>query len=191
MDDYLGISTISTSMLTLLQNGLVPEIVSEREQIQFVSPTERGDALITLYLYDISEDIQVEPASAPVVEERRIYPSLYLRLSYLVTVFSQAAPKYRMAEEMKILSAIAAIFHDHTMLTDEDYQFVQERERASMRLEMARLDGEAKIRIQNGLDIPFKPCLFYTIGPVEIHSKLWKPAPPTKEFTRKYHYEEA
>ncbi|MDR0949544.1 MAG: DUF4255 domain-containing protein [Lachnospiraceae bacterium] len=188
MNDYLGISTISTSMISLLQSELVPELVSDRESIQLVHPAERGDARITVYLYDVSEDTKTAAGTAPVIGERRRNPSLYLRLSYLVAVFSEAAAKYRLVEEMKILSAIATVFHDHTMLSEETYQFVQEQDQASMRLEMARLEGDGKMRVQSGLEIPMKPCLFYTIGPVEIHSKRWKPAPPTKEFKRVYRY---
>lgn len=168
MGSYAVIEEIGNEIVTLLRQNLVPEFVGHQENIDLCSPDEKGDITVGIYLYDIQESegmIGIEPKNRGVVSQ--CYPSLFLELYYMITVYSNSDVKFRARQEQKLLGRILQIFHENKRLPEND---TSRNPDYPTKIEMERLKLEDKLKIYNAPGKAYKSSLFYRVYPVELES---------------------
>lgn len=56
MGTYNAVVETGEGIVNLLREKLVPEYVNHQEEIELYSPIEKGDAVVSICLYDISQN---------------------------------------------------------------------------------------------------------------------------------------
>jgi len=86
MADYTALVEAGESLAELLRRELTPEPINDRELISLSSPFEAENNQLTLYLYQIDEDLQggISGYVQETVSMQRMAPASFV-LSYLIT----------------------------------------------------------------------------------------------------------
>ena len=167
----MGIMEVDNAVLNLLRRNLVPDVIQNPDAIGLCSPDEKGDMLLGLHLYDIreSEEIRINEMQN-IDSSRQRYPSAYLTLYYMITAFSNADIKFRAGEDHKVLNRVVQVFNDYAVLDAVSLEPAQRATDMHLRIQIASLSLEEKLRVWNYPNHPYRSSLFYRISPVEIES---------------------
>ena len=171
MGKYMSIAEVGMAIVRLLRKELVPDTLQNPDAIGLCSPTDRGDYMVGIHLYDIreSEELRVNTMIARGAQEL-LYPPSYVNLYYMITVTSTGDIKYRSEEEHKILGRIVQVLADYPCLDRETLEPVTSRKQLDVELSMQNLTLEDKMRIYSVPNAGYKLSLFYRAAPVEIES---------------------
>ena len=166
-----SIADVGMSIVKLLRRELVPDTLQNPDAVGLCSPTDRGDYMVEIHLYDIreSEELRVNTMIARGTEELQ-YPPSYVNLYYMITVTSTGDIKFRSGEEHKILGRIIQILADHPCLDRETLEPKTVRKQLDVEISMQNLTLEDKMRIYSVPNAGYKLSLFYRAAPVEIES---------------------
>ena len=158
-------------MVQLLRKELVPDIISNSAGIGLASPADRGDMILCVHLYDVSES-ETYRVSGMISDgaDRQKFPPVYLTLSYMITAFSASDVKYRCEEEQRILGRVAQVLRDYSTLDPETMEFGKGSEGDRIRIEMIKPDNEEKSKVWSFPNLAPKLSLFYRMGPVALES---------------------
>ena len=172
MASYNIISDIGEALVKMLRSGMVPDIISNAEQIGVCHPSDRGDVSLGICLYDVRRNIDIDATdSVPVGDNKLRAPSVYLDLYYMITAYSSSDIKFRALEEAKILGKAMQLIEGNPVMKPEIYGKVFSDMVYRPRIEMIELETEEKHRIWNIPDQPYKLSLFYKVYPIEIESE--------------------
>lgn len=171
MADYTKIADVGNGLLDLLREALVPELLSSPDQIGLCAPEEHGDFAVGVWLYDVKEDQGIQMHDmVNVGQKSQRYPSVYLTLYYMITLYLQSDLKYRAVQEHQIMGKIIQMFRDQAVLDRDTLASVEEASGLDIRIRMQDLPIEEKLRIWTAPNMAYKASLFYTAGPIEIRS---------------------
>lgn len=173
MGSYTVIAEAGDALVRLLRKELAPDILPNADAIGLATPADRGDLVVCIHLYDVSEseDFRMSGMVSDGVKRQK-FPPVYLSLSYLITVFSASDVKFRAGEEHRILGKIIQVLRDYPILNPETMEFGTGRE--GVRIEMRKLETEEKLKIWNFPNLAARASLFYKIGPVPLESAKTK-----------------
>lgn len=179
MGSYNMIAEVGNSIVRLLREKLVPEVITNPDAIGLCEPQDRGDYIVGIYLYDIRECEDVRATGMVTTGiTRQKYPPMYVTLSYMITAFSNGDVKYRSGEEQKILGRVMQVLYDHSILDGATLEPVMKEDHSSpdmnVRIQLQNLSYEDKQKIWNIPSKAYKLSLFYKVAPVEIESTKLK-----------------
>lgn len=187
MADYTRIADTGNGILTLLRDSLIPDLLNSPDQIGFCSPEDHGDFAVGLWLYDIKEDTSIQAHEMTNVgRNTQRYPSVYLTLSYMITLYLQSDLKYRAVQEHQILGKIIQTFRDHASMDPDMFTFVEGQNQTGIRIQMQDLKIEEKMRMWTVPNTAYRTSLFYTAGPVEIQSTRKKSVKRVQEIDYRF-----
>ena len=171
MGSYTVIAETGKAIVQLLQRELVPDIIQNADAIGLASPADKGDLVLGIHLYDISEseDIRVSGMISDGVDRQR-FPPGYLTLSYLITAFSISDVKFRSEEEQRILGKVYQVLRDYPVLNPNTMEFVSGSSRDGIRVEPIKMETEERLKIWNFPNLAYKLSLYYRMGPVPMES---------------------
>lgn len=183
MSSYSIIAETGEHMVTLLRRELVPDMILTEQEIALCEPNEKNDIRVKICLYNVEEskEVRMNGMINQMAETQR-FPSMYLNLYYMITVYSYSDVKYRASEEHRIIGRILQLFHDYSMNPDA---FDGPDATASMRLELQNISMEEKIKAWNYPNVPYKMSLFYRVVPVELESAGERAVKRVTDFTIK------
>ena len=171
MADYTKIADTGNGILTLLKEALIPELLNSPDQIGLCSPEDHGDYVVGLWLYDVKADNSIQAHEmADIGRNAQRYPSTYLTLYYMLTLYLQSDLKYRAVQEHQILGRVIQAFRDKAALKPDTFTPTGEPGGGNIRLQMLDLDIEVKTRIWTVPNAAYRASLFYSAGAVEIPS---------------------
>ncbi len=171
MADYTIISDAGSALIRLLREGMVPDVIPNADAIGLCSPSDKGDFVLGLYLYDIRESEEVFESSMRMSGQNEMrYPSKYLNLFYMLTAYSMSDIKFRSAEEHRILGRAIQVLQDHPVLDDMLYENSAGADRYPVRVEQQRLDNDEKMKLWNMPNVPYKLSMYYKVSPIELSS---------------------
>lgn len=187
MSDYTKIADTGNGILSLLKEALIPELLNSPDQIGLCSPEDHGDFAVGVWLYDVREDntIQAHEMTNAGRNSQR-YPSTYLRLHYMITLYLQSDLKYRAAQEHQILGRVIQALRDHAALDPNNFLPAEGPGGANIRIQMQDLEMEEKVRLWTVPNAAYRTSLFYSVGPVEIHSTRKKSVKRVKEIEYRF-----
>lgn len=172
MADYSKVADVGNQILELLKEALVPELLNSPDQIGLCAPDEHGDFTVGVWLYDLREDQSLQMHDMlNVGSSSQRYPSVYLTLNYMITLYLQSDLKYRAVQEQQILGKIIQTFRDNAVLDADTLSPDAEAEGLNIRIQMLDLPIEEKVRIWTIPNTAYRTSLFYKAGPVEIRSE--------------------
>ena len=182
MADYTRIAEIGSGILALLKEALVPELLGSVDQLGLCSPEDHGDFAVGIWLYDIREDTDIQMHEmVNLGQKSQRYPSAYVTLRYMITLYLQSDLKYRAIQEHQIMGKIIQTLKDHALLEGEAAGLMPEPSSMGVRIQMQELSIEEKMRIWTVPNVPYKTSLFYKAGPAEIKSARRKTASRVRE----------
>lgn len=169
---YSIISEISGALVGLLRGDLVPDLVPNEDGIGLCSPDERGDFVVGINLYDLEESEEI--VSLGVTNRdfaTQVFPSCFLSLYYMITVYSISDLKFRQMEEQRIMGRIVQTLNDTPVISREMLGERTEQNAYKIKVELQKIDRYEKVRLWNYPNVPYKPSLYYKIYPVEVASR--------------------
>lgn len=171
MGSYTIITEAGNALVRLLRKELVPELILNADAIGLATPADKGDLVLCIHLYDVSESEEYRQTG--MISDginRQKYPPVYLTLSYMITVFSASDVKFRAEEEHRILGKVIQVLRDYPILNPETMEFMAGTGRDGMKIEMRKMELEEKQRLWNFPNLASKVSLFYKIGMVSLES---------------------
>lgn len=165
---FSSISEVGSHIVSILKRELVPDVVQHPAAIGMCSPEDHGDLVVGVYLYDIGPngDI-VERGMVTRDRHTQVYPSTFLTLRYMITVWSMGDLKFKTQEEHRILGRVIQALADHSVIGKTSSIHGQPMD---TRIEMERIEPGEKLRLWNFPNKPYQLSLFYRAQPVEITS---------------------
>lgn len=171
MGSYTIIAETGNAMVRLLRQELVPEMIQNGDAIGLATPADRGDLVLCIHLYDVSESEEYRQSG--MISDgvnRQKYPPVYLTLSYMITVFSASDVKFRSEEEQRIMGRVVQVLRDYPILNPETMEFTAGKGREGIRLEQRKMELEEKLKLWNFPNLASKPSLYYKVGPIPLES---------------------
>lgn len=178
MGKYTMIADTSEKLISLLQSKLVPNVISNANEIGLRSPEEHGDVVLGVFLYhvEMSQEMSL-PGRAMVMREKLTKPPVFLTLHYMITAYSEGDLQYRLSQDERILGKVIQVFHDYNVIpiheVDEEAMID-----IDLHIDMERISVDEKGRIWNFPQVGNRLSVFYKVTPVAIDSEL------TSDFTR-------
>lgn len=175
MGSYTVIAETGNALVRLLRRELVPEIIQNADAIGLATPADRGDLVLCVHLYDVSESEEYRQSG--MISDgvnRQKYPPVYLTLSYMITAFSASDVKFRSEEEQRIMGRVMQVLRDFSILNSETMEFMAGRDQYGIRLEMRKVEQEEKQKLWNFPNLASKPSLYYKVGPIPLESARTK-----------------
>lgn len=170
MAGFTIISDVSEKLVRVLQNELVPDLITGSDGIALCSPADKSDVSLGLFLFDIRESEEIRRSSMVTQGLNSIqYPPIFMNLYYMVTAYAVGDVKYRMSVEQRILGKVIQLFHDYPLISIDSVA-PDDLSGVDMRIEMLRMDTEKKSKIWNFPNIPYKTSIFYKVSPIAIDS---------------------
>lgn len=171
MASYTILAEIGNAIVQLLRQHLVPGIIVNTENIGLCTPSDRGDIVLGVNLYDIRENHDVVPTDMLPKGVRQLkYPSTYYDLYYMITAYSASDIKFRAAEDHKILGKVLQVLKDHPTFTAEQLGSELASSQFAPKIELLQLENDEKMRLWNVPNVPYRLSLFYKVYPVEVES---------------------
>lgn len=171
MGKYTAIAEVGQALVRILQENLCPEPLMNPDVISLCSPPDRGDTVVGLYLYDISESDALRATNpVPVGESQLRSPPMLLQLSYLLTVYSSAEAKFRATDEQRILGRAMQALSDNAALDAMEVLKDPNALCGKINIQLMNLTMEEKMRIWSFSDVPYRLSACYRVAPVEVES---------------------
>lgn len=171
MSGYNIISDVTEAIVKILRAGMVPDIIPNSEAIGACHPSDKGDIVLGVNLYDVKRNTDMaDENSVSVGKDKMRAPSLYLNLYYMITAYSASDIRFRSIEEAKIIGRAIQLLEGNSVLKGDILGKSAAGLKHAPRLEFQDLESEEKIRLWNIPDVPYKFSVFYKVYPVEIES---------------------
>lgn len=187
MSDYTKIADTGNGIVTLLKENLIPELLNSPDQIGLCSPEDHGDFAVGVWLYDVKEDNSIQAHEMTNIgRNTQRYPSTYLTLYYMITLYLQSDLKYRAPQEHQIMGRIIQTFRDHAAMDPDSFTSLGGATGSNIRIQLQDLELEEKLRLWTVPNTAYRTSLFYTAGPVEIQSTRKKSVTRVREIDYRF-----
>ena len=183
MAKYSVISDVSRTIVDLLQAELVPEPVAQAEQIGVCDPHDRGNFVVGVHIYDISESGEAR-ASGPVLQPDGSLrnPPVALNLSMMISIASKAEKETRTIDEQMIMGRVIQVMEDNKRLPERYMPPALRSAGEVIRVSNVPMELEEKTKIWTMFSESYKLSVFYKVGPVLLESAVvTRPAPRVRE----------
>ena len=182
MGRYTVIAEVSQKLVDLLCDGMVPDLITDKNGIGLCGPDEKGDFSVGIYLYNIEENNDFKRSGMVNVNYgQQKFPPMVLSLYYMITAYSSSDIKFRAVQEQRMLGRIMQILADNSLINGE--MFGNDVMGADIRIELLDLTIEEKMKLWNDTTKPYKTSLCYKLTPVELESTKGRTISRVKEFT--------
>jgi hypothetical protein len=172
---YTIMADIGNAIVQLLRDNLVPGIIINTESIGLCTPSDKGDIVLGVNLYDVKENQDVIPSGMSAQGTKQMkYPSTFYNLYYMITAYSASDIKFRAAEDQKILGKVLQVLKDNPTFRAEQLGSEFTNSQFAPKIELLQLENDEKMKLWNVPDMPYKLSLFYRVYPVEIESNRVK-----------------
>ncbi len=176
MAGFSIIADIGSAMVDILRQNMVPKLIVNTESIGLCHPSDKGDIVLGINLYNIeeNEDIITGGMVSDGLKKMK-YPPAYYNLYYMITAYSSSDIKFRSAEEAKLLGKVLQVFRDNAILGPEMLGEAAGNADYKPKIELQKLTTDEKMKLWNVPNVPYKFSLFYKVYPVEVESEKSKP----------------
>jgi hypothetical protein len=176
---YAVITDVGLSLVKVLREALVPELVAHPDGVGLAHPHDKGDMNLSLFLYNIRENTDYR--SNDMIDQGGVlrYPPVALDLFYLITAHSASDVLTRAIDEHRIIGKTLQVLHDHSVLRGEDLVGSLAGTDSSFKIVKEEIPLETVISLFP--NVPYKLSLNYTIGPVFVDSNRTKSTARVKE----------
>ncbi len=171
MGKYTMFAEVGEALLGLLRGELAPELLQNPESVALCAPPDRGDAQLGLFLYDVQENEELQ-TTRPVEIDRnrtRLAPRFY-SMFYMMTVYSNAEPKFRAVDEARVLGRALQALNAAPRLDAREVSGDMGAAEPFLNITMLQMNMEEKMRIWTFPNLPYRLSVCLKVAPVEIES---------------------
>lgn len=171
MNRYTIIADISNYICELFKKNMTPEPILNEEFIGICTPSEKGDLLLGIYLYDIKESEEIR--STTMINRstnRQKFPPTYLTLYYMITAYSNTEIKFKYIDDQRILGRAIQVLNDNSTINIEELTNSSELLMPEAKIQLLNLNNEEKSKIWNVPNVPYRLSLCFSVSPVELES---------------------
>lgn len=185
MAGYSVITDVGLSLVKVLREALVPDLIPHPDGVGLAHPHDKGDMNLSLFLYEIKENTDYR--SNDLIDQGDIlrFPPIALDLSYLITAHSASDVLSRAIDEHRIIGKTMQVLHDHNVLRCQDLQGSLSGSEQGIRITKEELELETILSMFPNM--PYKLSLCYKVGPVFLDSTRTKPTSRVRERQIKLH----
>ena len=170
---YSVISDVSRTVVDLLRAELVPEPVAQAEQIGACDPHDRGNCVVGIHIYDISEAGEARILNpVPQPDGSRRNPPIALYLSMMISVSSKAEKETRTLDEQMIMGRVLQVLEDNRRLPQRYMPVSLRQSGESVQISAVPMELEEKTKIWTMFTESYKLSMFYKVGPVYLESAV-------------------
>ncbi|MBP1932273.1 DUF4255 domain-containing protein [Ammoniphilus resinae] len=179
MASYTVIADVGLSLVKVLREALVPELIGHPDGIGLAHPHDKGDMNLSLFLYEVKENTDFRSNELVDLGNTMRFPPVALDLTYLITAHSASDVLSRAIDEHRIIGRTLQVLHDHNVLKGEDLVGSLEGSGSTFRV----VKEEVLLDKVVGLfpNMPYKLSLSYKIGPVYVDSTRTKTTSRVRE----------
>lgn len=179
MASYAVITDVGLSLVKVLREALVPDLVGHPDGVGLAHPHDKGDMSLSLYLYEVKENM--DHRSNDLIDQGGTlrYPPIALDLSYLITAHSASDVLTRAIDEHRIIGRTLQVLHDHSVLKGDDLVGSLAGTDSAFRIAKEEIPLETAVSLFPNM--PYKLSLNYKIGPVYLESTRTKPTTRVRE----------
>ena len=172
MADYTALMEAGSALVELLRDSLTPEPIGNRELISLCSPHESENNQLTLYLYQVEEDIQGVQSGYYQVGQNteRLRPTRY-NLRFLVTAHSKAPVQLREADQYRMVGAALQVLKDHPVIDAQYLSGSLAEQNATIRVVLEKTPQDQLLKIWNNTSTAYKLSFVVLLTGVEIDSR--------------------
>ena len=156
------------SLVKVLREALVPDLIAHPDAIGLAPPHDRGDMILTVFLYEIKENTEHRVSDMIDQGGELRYPPIALDLSYLITAHSSSDAMTRAIDEHRIIGRTMQVLHDHNVLRGEDLAGSLAGSGESFRITKTEVPLDTAANLFP--DKQYRLSLGYSIGPVYLDS---------------------
>lgn len=171
MNKYTIIADVSNYICNILKANMTPEPILNEEFIGVCSPSEKGDLILGIYLYDIKESEEIR--STTMINKginRQKFPPTYLTLYYMITAYSNTEIKFKYIDDQKILGRVIQVLTDNSTINIEELLNSSNLLMPEAKIQMLNLNNEDKNKIWNFSNVPYRLSLCFSVSPIELES---------------------
>lgn len=180
--DHTASASVSSGILQLLRQHMVPDLIGSREEIGLCTPEEHGDIVLGLYLYDIRENDEMRiNGMIPLDEQHQQFPPMYLNLYYMVTAYSAIDIRYREEENHRVLTRAMQVLHDHPILDGTTLLPAAVSGGNNLHIQYQNLTMQEKQEIWQARRQECRLSLYYCVAPVKLESTVTRKITRVKE----------
>jgi len=182
MADYTALVEAGEALAELLRRELTPEPINDRELISLACPFEAENNQLTLYLFQIDEDVQngFTGFQQEGLNTQRMQPTQF-QLSYLITAHSKAPVHMKEADQHRMIGKVVQVIKDFPILPPELLGGSMSGSGLNLTLNLERPNFEQMMKIWNNTSVPYKLSVVCKVGGVSIDSKRTRSAPRVKD----------
>lgn len=165
MSSYNMIANVGNTIVEILKDNLVPNIIQNENFIGLCSPNDKGDFILGIYLYNIEENRDMRMNSYITNgTDIQVKPPIFLNLYYMITPYSQSDVKFKNYENQIILGKVIQTLNDYSIIIDKFGN--------TLHVDMINLNDDQKRNIFNsfGNSSNNNVSIFYKVSPVQIES---------------------
>jgi hypothetical protein len=173
------IADIGLSLVKVLREALVPDLVPHPDGVGLAHPNDKGDMNLSIYLFEIKENTEFR--TSDMIDQGDVvrYPPIALDLTYLITAHSSSDVLTRAIDEHRIIGKTMQVLHDHNILRGDDLVGSLAGTGGSYRIAKEELPLETAVSLFPNM--PYKLSLCYKVGPVYLDSTRTRPVSRVRE----------
>ena len=178
MADYTALVEAGEALAELLRHELTPEPINDRELISLSSPFDAENNQLTLYLYQIDEDLQsgFSGFQQESMNMQRMKPTSF-QLSFLITAHSKAPTHMKEADQQRIIGKVVQVIKDNPTIPTEYLGGSMAGSGLELSMNLERPNFEQMMKIWNNNSVPYKLSVVCKVGGVSIDSKRTRYTP--------------
>jgi len=171
MADYTAFVEAGEALANLLRRELTPEPINDPELISLCSPFEAENNQLSLYLFQVDEDLQngFVGYQQESVNVQRMQPSQF-QLSYLITAHSKAPVRMKEADQHRIIGKVVQTIKNYPAIPQDLLGGTLEGSGTILTLSLERPNFEQMLKIWNNTNVTYKLSLVCKISGVSIDS---------------------
>ncbi|MDR1797888.1 MAG: DUF4255 domain-containing protein [Clostridiales Family XIII bacterium] len=184
MADYSIISDMSSYIVRLLRERMVPEPIPSPNNIEVSSPTDQEvDYLLGLHLYDIAEEMDFAGSAGmyPVTQTKLQKKPKPYGLYYMLFINSSSQMGLKAQDIQKIIGRAAQIVNDGSVVQPRMLQPWLETDEAPILIQGAKMSFDEKVRVWSAINKPYQISMFYKVSPVMLSSEIVIDPPRVRE----------
>ncbi|MFD2171201.1 DUF4255 domain-containing protein [Tumebacillus lipolyticus] len=174
MADFTVIADVGRTLVHLLRTHMTPDPIPQPEMIGLVAPADKGDFVLSLFLYQIEQNGMAQQSymidNGPSVQD----PPMAVDLHYLITAHSSADLQTRAIDEQRIMGRALQVLHDNSWLKGSALQGALSDSNEEFKIVMRE-----PINLHTAITLfpnqPYKLSFNFMAGPVYIDSGKNKP----------------
>lgn len=175
MGGYTVIADTSSSIIELLRNTLSPEPIKKPETIGLCQPNERGNFLLGVYLYNVTENPEMFSQKKRLIDpEHYMEPPMSFFLHYMIFAHSESEISTRLIDEQRILGKAIQQLNNFRRIPKEYLIGTLKENEEPVDIQGVSVSVDEKVKIWSLFNQPYHTSFFYKAGPIFMDTDMIK-----------------